>query len=159
MGYGNETYGIFGDIRYQAPEVLKGKAYDFRADLWSYGVILFFMLSGGVYPFDYKPEDLSKENKSKGRRPPIPFERNEVCKEAVRTELEKRIIDEDNLPQLDLILKNGYSIAAHDIVKKLLQKEPSQRIHKMSMVLNYGWWKVSLDKPMRIDCSDNLNES
>ena len=41
MGYDDETNDIFGDNRYRAPEVLKGSAYDFRADMWSYGIILF----------------------------------------------------------------------------------------------------------------------
>ena len=58
MGYDDTTNGIFGDIRYRAPEVLKGKAYDFKADIWSYGVIIFYLLSGGVYPYDYRPEEL-----------------------------------------------------------------------------------------------------
>ena len=52
MGYDDYTNGIYGDTRYRAPEILKGKAYDFRADSWSYGVILFFMLTG-EHPFDY----------------------------------------------------------------------------------------------------------
>jgi serine/threonine protein kinase len=41
MGYGSHCHGIFGDPRFRAPEVLRGSHYDFKADSWSFGVILF----------------------------------------------------------------------------------------------------------------------
>ena len=74
-GYENTTNGMFGDIRYRAPEVIRGKVYDFRADLWSYGVILFYLLSGGVYPYDYQDKDLNY--KGNDNRPPHPHKRKE----------------------------------------------------------------------------------
>ena len=50
-GYNHLSKGIFGDIRFRAPEVLQNKHYDFRADSWSFGVIIFLMLTGR-FPFD-----------------------------------------------------------------------------------------------------------
>ena len=56
MGYEAHCHSILGDIRYRAPEVLSGKHYDFKADSWSFGVIIFHLLTGKL-PFDEKMDD------------------------------------------------------------------------------------------------------
>jgi serine/threonine protein kinase len=43
-------HGLYGDFRYRAPEVLLGKAYSKPADVWSLGVIMFYILTGQL-PF------------------------------------------------------------------------------------------------------------
>ena len=50
MGYDFYTNGLFGDVKFKAPEVVKGKSYGFKADTWSFGIIIFYLLTG-VYPF------------------------------------------------------------------------------------------------------------
>ena len=53
MGYEERTNGLYDDIRYRSPEQIKGTSYDSKADVWAFGVLLFFMLTG-VHPFDSK---------------------------------------------------------------------------------------------------------
>ena len=52
MGYEEDTQDMYGDIRYRPPEVIRGKAYSFKADSWSFGVILYLLITG-EHPFDY----------------------------------------------------------------------------------------------------------
>lgn len=43
----------FGTLGYVAPEVLQKKPYSFSCDLWSYGCIIYALLSGSL-PFDHE---------------------------------------------------------------------------------------------------------
>lgn len=56
LGPEETCIGIFGDINFRAPEVLEGLPYNWKADSWSLGVIIFHMLTGS-YPFStaYSP--------------------------------------------------------------------------------------------------------
>ena len=45
----NEPFGTLG---YVAPEILKKEPYSFSCDVWSYGCIIFALLSGAL-PFDH----------------------------------------------------------------------------------------------------------
>ncbi|CAD8203102.1 unnamed protein product [Paramecium octaurelia] len=46
-----------GTPGYVAPEILQDKSYDFKVDVYSLGVILYTMLSGGASPFPTKSYD------------------------------------------------------------------------------------------------------
>jgi serine/threonine protein kinase len=45
--------GVFGTPPYMSPEMLKS-SHNTKSDIWSMGVMFFFMLSGGKYPYEPK---------------------------------------------------------------------------------------------------------
>ena len=53
MGQGEYQRDLVGELMFKAPEVVEGKPYDFKADAWSFGVILFYLLTASL-PFDGK---------------------------------------------------------------------------------------------------------
>ena len=42
---------------YMAPEIWRGEAYDAKVDIWSLGVVMFYLLSG-THPFDGDLQDV-----------------------------------------------------------------------------------------------------
>lgn len=62
IGFSGITFGQFGDIRFRAPEVCLGKHYDFKADIWSFGIILFHLLTGKL-PYDEKVKGVQSFSK------------------------------------------------------------------------------------------------
>ena len=67
MGLGDSEFcvGIVGDVRYRAPEVVSGQTYKHKADSWSFGVILFLLLTGKM-PFH---ENMLEEKQQKQQIP------------------------------------------------------------------------------------------
>jgi serine/threonine protein kinase len=43
---GNKSYTICGDPLYFAPEITSNLGYDFSADLWAYGVLVYEIYEG-----------------------------------------------------------------------------------------------------------------
>ncbi|XP_035828110.1 leucine-rich repeat serine/threonine-protein kinase 2 isoform X2 [Aplysia californica] len=41
-----------GTPAYRAPEVIRGETYSFQADIFSLGVVMYVVLTGGLHPFD-----------------------------------------------------------------------------------------------------------
>ena len=52
VGFDGNSLEMEGDLRYLAPEVIKGKRYSFPADVWSMGVVIFYILTK-KHPFEF----------------------------------------------------------------------------------------------------------
>lgn len=50
------TYTTLGTPHYMAPEILKGKGYEFAVDIWSLGICMYEFLCG-IVPFGEESED------------------------------------------------------------------------------------------------------
>lgn len=55
---GNKLFGSYGTVPFMCPEMLEGQGYDYKADIWSAGVMLYVMLLG---EFPYQPAECSSK--------------------------------------------------------------------------------------------------
>jgi hypothetical protein len=95
---------VVGTLAYLAPEVLRGKSADPRSDVWSFGVVLFEMMTG-VPPFD-GARDVAALIQS---------------------------ILNDPVPDLES-LRPGLPAALIDLIYRMLTKEPAERIPSFRLV-------------------------
>jgi len=102
-------------IYFTAPEVLRGSELSTHVDIWSLGVMLFFLLSGC-----------------------LPFQ----DKEATREELEHRI--KTGIYQLDETSWGHVSPSAKDLLRKMLQVNPAIRPSATDLLL-HPWIQAPAD--------------
>lgn len=97
-----------GTPMYIAPEILRGELIDYRADFYSFGVMLYYLVTKGAYPFDAQ-EPLELYGKVANEPPIAPTRRNGK----VSSELENLI--------LTLLMKQPYQRNLnHDELKRAL---------------------------------------
>jgi serine/threonine protein kinase len=53
LGHETKSFGLEGKIEFKAPEVVRNEHYDFMADCWSFGIIIFNLLTND---FPYKKD-------------------------------------------------------------------------------------------------------
>lgn len=104
----------FGTISYVAPEVLLRKPYNKQIDVWSLGVILYFLLSRGNLPFDDKNDNETKIGKKiVFADPPFPdklFDKR--SKQAILLTLDCLVKDPDKRIVISDVLKNEWLIGS-----------------------------------------------
>ena len=84
--YGN-TQGV-GTVAYMAPEILKGEEYNYKADLWSIGIII-YRLYFGKFPFPGNKELVLINNIEKYGNKLIKKTENKELDDLIRRLLEK----------------------------------------------------------------------
>lgn len=107
-----------GTPNYVAPEVISGKPYDYKCDVWSLGVILYLLLSGGYLPFF--PEDSRSTNAQSDLLKKI-----RAGKWDFEPEENWRYISDD----------------AKDLLAKMLTKNPKNRI-SYTEILAHPWLAI-----------------
>lgn len=111
-----------------APEILNEEKYNEKADIYSFGVVLFFMLSGGMMP------KITVIQMGNGMKAPIPSSFTEFSKNLIdrcwEKDPKKRPSFDDILQELEnndydiLELSNSDIIVVRQFVEKHKQRIP-----------------------------------
>ena len=59
LPYGKQSSDPIGTLAYIAPEMYTHKPYSYKVDVWSLGILLYYLTSGGAVPFDDEKMDES----------------------------------------------------------------------------------------------------
>jgi len=62
-----EMKGQCGTLVYMAPEVMSGRKYNYKCDIWSIGIITYLLVSGGYIPLIGSDNDETEKFVRKGR--------------------------------------------------------------------------------------------
>lgn len=122
LGIDEKTVGVFGNILYRAPEVIQGKQYDNKADVWSFGVIIFYLLTGKMV-FDPKTVE-------------------EATGQPPRYSVEDLI--KLSKPKLGILRELGYCHLSVQLLTSMFEKDPTKRPN-MEQVMKHHWFKQNLD--------------
>lgn len=124
-GYDDMVATICGSPIYMAPELLINNKYNTKADLWSFGIIMYELLYS-TNPYNY-PKNISH----------------------LKYLMEKQVI------QFDDENKNlNFSLDSLDLMKKLLQIDPENRINWNDFFSHQWFKKIPYEEEM---CNNDVN--
>jgi hypothetical protein len=113
MGLNEKTNEPYGSLSYKAPELILQKEYNFKVDVWSIGITIYFIVYK-MLPFD---EGSRKEIKNAIVNKPVPFLSNNLLHDITYL---KDLINNQNI-------NNYKSSIIYSILKDCLIKNPVQR--------------------------------
>ena len=101
----NLCYESYGTLEYIAPEILEGKGYNHKCDVWSFGIMLHSLKYGSV-PFDSEQSDKSdSKNKEEIMKQIMEKEyekkENSDYDDLIEICLEKRYVDRKKMSQIN----------------------------------------------------------
>lgn len=102
IALGTQTTGFLGTVRYASPEQVRGEELDARSDIYSFGVVLYRMLTG-QQPLRPKTDSFPGWYDAHNHQPPQPFDRSALPYD-IPVELEQVVLsclakDPDQRPQ------------------------------------------------------------
>ena len=153
----NSRNTICGTLEYMAPEIIKGIPYGLSADWFSFGVVLYEMLTGH-FPFELKSRNLEDRNfdeKDIEYPPKMSSEAKDLISKLLKIEPDKRLGYNSNEE-----IKNSDFFKDIDF-EKLLKKEykPPLKL-KLNGELDLKYFDINLTEDNEIySDSDSKNEN
>jgi len=127
-----------GTVSYMSPEQAQGKELDHRTDIWSFGVVLYEMLTGEL-PFKGDQEPSVIYSILKERPEPIanlkrdiPESLEQVVSKALEKDLDKRY------QHIDELLDDAKSISAGIVPEEIKVRLRKEKLRKRKRALLYG---------------------
>lgn len=118
-----------GTYRWMAPEVIEHRAYDCKADVFSFGIVLWELLTEQVPYAEYTPLEAAVGVVQKGLRPTIPANLNpnlsELLQRCWRTEATERPTFSQITHWLEEILKQVYQDNMDEMALKRKDRKPA----------------------------------
>ena len=127
---------ILGTAAYMPPEQAKGKPVDKRADIWSYGVVLFELLTG-KRPFQGADmaELLAAVLRDEAKLDEIPERMRPLIRKCLEKDPRKRL--RDIADAMELINSSSSPVTVEKVVEKLV-------VEKAPPAKPYGWMAAGL---------------
>lgn len=122
---------LCGTLNYTAPEIYNGLDYDYRADIFSLGVVLYFMVRGEL-PFHNDTQEILIKNIVEGDYPLENDEHFMNVSEHAR-DLIKRMLDTD--PQTRISLQE---VLAHPWITRRAELKPYFQRNKQHQTFDVG---------------------
>ena len=123
IGPSESTVDPFGTIPYAAPEIILRHPYDMSVDMWSFGVTLYFLLSG-AHPFEAPSQ---QELLKRIVKVPPPFEGaawEKVSPEAI--DLIQRLLEKDRASRIKIVQVLEHPFITHQNEKLKAKREHSK---------------------------------
>ncbi|CAB5352357.1 unnamed protein product [Rhizophagus irregularis] len=157
----NNHNNIYGVMPYVAPEVLKGKPYTQAADIYSFGIIMYFVATGKQPFANSKHDHYLALNICKGGRPEL----NEPEAPECYIDLMKKCLDSNPVNRLkaaeieELLKLYYYSYKYDEVYDEFYKKSPAGSSFKIQEFLKDDINKYKITDDMSVDFCSLIEES